>query len=61
MPFSVNVPRLYLLNHYPFNWLIHCSISHVVSDIWKKNFFYKDQYEKCMDVCMDWCAWIRRL
>lgn len=36
MPFTLNVPRLYLLNNSFFNWVVHCSISQAISDIWKK-------------------------
>lgn len=41
MPFTLNVPRLYLLNNYLFNWLIHYSVSQVIGNIWEKNYFTK--------------------
>lgn len=36
MPFTLNIPRLYLLNNSFFNWLLHYSISQAIGDIWKK-------------------------
>lgn len=50
MSFSLNVPRLYLLNHYLFNWVIHYSISQVISDMEK--LLLQRSVLKCMDVSM---------
>lgn len=41
MPFTLNVPKLYLLNNSLFNWLLLYSISQAIGDIWKKLTFQR--------------------
>lgn len=44
MPFSLNLSRLYLLNHYSFNWIIHYNIFQAIK-VTYENFLWRSVLE----------------